>query len=230
MLAVVCTAVVAAAAKADPIPFVDQPLNAGWNVGSGQTNTNFSGIRDAGFDGLELGLRAQQRFVGSIAPVVVNSPWGTLPMYTVQTGQSPPPNSPDLAWWNFDFSVAYDFMSQALINLTIDPVAGNVQDLNDIFVAGNGQTPNPLQNSWNPGFNFLSGPGNFDFNATGIYRITLSLANSDDAGNPRSTSILVNVGGVPVPGQNVPEPTSVAVFGLLAAAGATALRRRKATA
>jgi hypothetical protein len=222
--------VIASNTQANPIPFVNQPLNAGWNPpgNNGQPNSNFSGVRDAGFDNLELGLRAQQRFVGPITPVVVNSPWGTLPMYNVQTGQSPPPNSPDLAWWNFDFSVAYDFMNQALINLTIDPVAGNVQDLNDIFIAGNNLIPNPLQNSLNPGFNFLSGPGDYDYNATGIYLITLSLANSDAPNNPRSTSILVNVGGVPVPA--VPEPMSVVVFGLLTAAGGTALRRRKMTA
>jgi hypothetical protein len=80
---------------------------AGWDVGTGQCNGDFSVIRDAAFpgsggDGLELGMRAEQRRVGQ-----VNPPAHTGNDYEVQTGDDPGTGG-TRAWWNFQQSIAYD--------------------------------------------------------------------------------------------------------------------------
>ena len=229
LFAVALVAATAGVASADPIAFTNSPLAAGWTyVSSGQVNNYFSGVRDPSFsggNGIELALRAQERFSASPLPfAVVNSLWGTLPMYTVPTGPSPAPNPGDYSKWNFDFSVAARGTSSPLsgASVDIDAVWGDVQNLNGFSLPGGSS---PVQDSYNPGFGFLSGPGNFDYTKTGIYLFTLTATDAD--GRTVSTQMLVNVGGVAVP---TPEPVSLVVFGGLIVGGAAAVwRRKKAT-
>lgn len=226
----VMVAMTAGLASASPVSFFDQNLNAGWTVGSGQTNGHFVGVRDSAFSGggIELGLRAQQRFVGPYTPTLVNSNWGVLPMYTTTTGTS----GPNRATWNYDFSINYAGGTGNLDNVTLraDRVSGNLTELNDFSGAGAGflslpfdddTTPgaDPVQNSFNGGFGFLS--GGYNFSATGLYLITLS---ATENGQTVSTQMLVNVGNVTVP---TPEPVSLVVFGGLIVGGAAAVWRRK---
>jgi hypothetical protein len=67
-----------------------------WNVGSGESNGAFAVTRETtavGFD-IELGLRAQQRFVGAITP-----DGGNFSSYTI-----PANISLALTLWNIDYS------------------------------------------------------------------------------------------------------------------------------
>ena len=87
----------------------------GWGVGDGQCNGSFVVTRDALFpspdgNGIELGMRAEQRSVGQVDPVDSD--------YAVDTG--PDPTRADRAWWNFQHSISYD---------------GNVNDLDELTFA-----------------------------------------------------------------------------------------------
>jgi hypothetical protein len=87
----------------------------GWGVGDGQCNGSFVVTEDALFpspdgDGIELGMRAEQRSVGQIDPVGAD--------YTVETGSDP--TNPARAWWNFQHSISY---------------GGNINDLDDLTFA-----------------------------------------------------------------------------------------------
>jgi hypothetical protein len=82
---------------------VGPPNSLGWDVGSGQCNGSFTVTSDSAFpsadgDGIELGMRAEQRSVGQVA-----NGGGD---YEVQTGADP--TNPARAWWNFQHSIAYD--------------------------------------------------------------------------------------------------------------------------
>jgi len=231
-LAVVMAAA-AGMAQASPLTYFDQNLNSGWTVGSGQPNGHFVGVRDTAFPGggIEIGLRAQQRGVGPYTPTLVNSMWGTLPMYTTVPGTDP--TNPNRAAWNYDFSIAYGGAASNLSNVTLraDAVSGNLTELTDFSGAGTGFLSLPfdddtslgalpIQNSFNPAFTFLS-PSGYNYGATGLYLITLS---ATSGGQTVTTQMLVNVGGVAVP---TPEPVSLVVFGGLIVGGAAAVWRRK---
>ena len=90
---------------------------AGWDVGAGQCNGDFTVSRDATFPRtpgggrIELGMRIEQRSVGQ-----VNPPAHMQRDYTVQTGSDP--NNPTRAWWNFQQSIAYDGSINGLDSLT----------------------------------------------------------------------------------------------------------------
>jgi hypothetical protein len=82
---------------------VGPPDSLGWDVGSGQCNGSFTTTLDGDFpspdgDGLELGMRAEQRSVGQ-----VDNNGGD---YEVETGADPTNSA--RAWWNFQQSIAYD--------------------------------------------------------------------------------------------------------------------------
>ncbi len=191
-----------------------------WNVGSGQSNGNFVVTRDSAFPGgaLELGLRAEERTIGP-SYIPVNAGGLANAMYIVPTGASPPSNPGDYARWNFDFSVSYagGLSNLSSVSLRIEELTPGLTPLNDVLFPPAGGTL--LQDSWNPGFDFLSGPGlAYNFNTPGIYRITLS---ATGGGQTVSDSILVNIGNVVLPA--VPEPMSLAAFGLI---GVTALGYR----
>lgn len=221
-LAMVAVAMTAGLASASPVSFFDQPLNAGWNIGAGQFNNHFSGVRDASFAGgsIELGLRTQQRGVGAYTPTLVNSNWGVLPMYTTTTGTDP--NNAARAVWNFDGSVVISGGTANLDNVAVnvDAVWGGVQELGDLSVPGSAFFPPSNQFSQNPTF-FPWSAGPYNFNATGLYLVTLS---ATENGQTVSTQMLINIGNVTVP---TPEPVSLVVFGGLIVGGAAAVWRRK---
>jgi hypothetical protein len=73
-------------------------------VGNGQCNGSFTVVRDPAFpsidgDGIELGLRAEQRSVGQVEAIAGD--------YLVQTGPDTTQPNPNRAWWNIQHSIAY---------------------------------------------------------------------------------------------------------------------------
>lgn len=94
---------------------VGPPDSLGWDLGTDQCNGSFTATSDGEFpspdgDGIELGLRAEQRSVGQVANFGGD--------YTVQTGVDP--TTAARAWWNFQQSVAYD---------------GDIEDLDELVFA-----------------------------------------------------------------------------------------------
>lgn len=182
------------------------PLSAvlGWDVGAGQCNGSFTVTRDISFpadgaDGIELGMRAEQRRVGQVARNLLGNGVGD---YEVQTGPDttfgPALNR---AWWNFQPSLAYDGEIDALdgVALAIRTDVGPNQpsapvfdllELRDLIDARNNQ-PNPTisydeiyQTSQNPEFGYFVAPndddanpdGGFDYDEEGAWLMTLAAA------------------------------------------------------
>lgn len=85
---------------------------AGWDVGSGQCNGDFTVTTSPLFPGgaLELGMRIEQRSMGQINP-----PQHSGINYEVQTG--PDPTDSARAWWNFQHSIAYKGGTNSVNNL-----------------------------------------------------------------------------------------------------------------
>ena len=86
---------------------------AGWNVGSGQCNGDFTVAANPLFPGgaIELGMRIEQRRVGQ-----VNPPFHSGINYEVQRG--PDPTQANRAWWNFQHSIGYNGGIASLDKLT----------------------------------------------------------------------------------------------------------------
>ena len=86
---------------------------AGWDVGAGQCNGDFTVATNPLFPGgaLELGMRIEQRSQGQL-----NSPQHSGVNYEVQTGTDPSNNA--RAWWNFQHSIAYNGAISTLDKLT----------------------------------------------------------------------------------------------------------------
>ena len=87
----------------------------GWGVGDGQCNGSFVVTADNLFpspdgNGIELGMRAEQRSVGQVDPDGSD--------YPVETGTDPTNSA--RAWWNFQHSITYD---------------GNINDLDELTFA-----------------------------------------------------------------------------------------------
>jgi hypothetical protein len=174
---------------------VGPPDSLGWDVGSGQCNGSFTTTVDGDFpsldgDGLELGMRAEQRSVGQ-----VDNNGGD---YEVETGPDDTEPNPNRAWWNFQHSIAYD---------------GNIDDLDELVFAirtdAGSAVPAPpadllalratiddrnnqsnptatysdlYQTSQNPLFGWLTdgASGPYDINEGGAWTLTLA-ALEDDA-------------------------------------------------
>lgn len=161
---------VSAMSSANAAPTVTFNTNVeAWNVGSGQSNGAFAVTRNSstvpGFD-IELGLRAQQRFVGAITPDGGNSNSYTIAANTIL----------GLALWNIDYSATakpngetpnlLEILSSQLyldlitnsgataqvnllnpLNLNVRP-SGSLEITNDYI---------QLANSWNANFSFILG-------------------------------------------------------------------------
>lgn len=193
---------------------IGPPNSLGWDVGSGQCNGSFSTTTDATFPGgaLELGLRAEERRVGQLAPSSPNN-------YEVQLGHDDTPAAElDRAWWNFQGSIAYEGDIADIDELTLTiitdvgpnpPVAPSL-DLQLLrgfptFDARNNQ-PNPttefadiFQFSQNPVFGWFANPADgdgfsdgFDYNEEGAWRFILS---ATEEGHTSSVSICIHTPG-----------------------------------
>jgi hypothetical protein len=198
-----------------------------WNVGSGQSNGAFATTTAStpfADVNIELGLRAQERFVGAITPDGGNSR-----SYTVPTG-----GTSTRAAFNLDFSAALTGNISALPNALPTGFSLTLTVLNDLgtSVALDLLTPAnlatrptgsleiapgyvQLANSWNPMFGFIFGSGwdnqNFDF-------VYAKLEASYD-GETASTDICMHAQGQDATcGQRitsqVPLPGTLALLGL----------------
>ena len=180
----------------------DQSLASGWTQGSGTTNDHFT--VDTEDNGVELGLRASLRFVGSITP--------TGNVYTAPAG-----SSGGLALWNFDFSVNPGTLTGTTALLTITG-PGGILAFNPTIIPDNTPIAGSFdQNSENLGFPFLGFFLNFNPDISGIYTFDLKLfsAQNEQLGD---VSIQVNA---------VPEPSTWAMLILgFAGIGFMAYRRK----
>jgi len=198
---------------------VGPPDSLGFDVGSGQCNGSFTITRDPGFpspdgDGIELGLRIEQRSVGQVQRIGGND-------YQVELGNDTTQPNVNRAWWNFQHSIAYDGDINDLDSLTftihtdagpnlpaapsfdmLGVVAPDVT-LRDLIDDRNNQ-PNPTttfsdlyQTSQNPEFGWFTvdpdttAPvdGDFDYSKEGAWRMTLT---AEKDGQTAGVSICVH--------------------------------------
>lgn len=231
-LALTATAV---AAPISPTFDTFGPLPAATFGGSGIPNdaVAISTIVD-GDNTITLGLSATPRFTGTVG----NDGAGTFSAEVGGYVGPPPPADPALSRWNFSFyaslddgGITGDTFSSYMISLLydLDPAAGTddsdhgVIDLSAAF-----PSDTLVEGSQNPGFSFLTVPipsvlipptfaGGFDPSAIGEYTFALRVSDLS-GGSLGEASIAVNT---------VPEPTSMALFGLTALGMGGAIRRRK---
>lgn len=206
-------------------------LAAGWNPpgNNGQVNGAFVIEQNIGTAPIELGLRAQQRRDGPVTP-----DGGIGFYYTVQPGadtdNSPP--AANRAWWNFDWSAAYGPGIGSLDSLKLgifDGLSGqalNVIDILALVNMTNQQAATVAQDSWNATFGGVGIPG-FDLTDTSFaYWFVLA---ATDNGEYASVHMCVrsasnepcNIDEIP----ELPEPGTMAIFGL--GLGALAMSRRR---
>lgn len=210
-------------ANAAPITTYDAAVTE-WAVGTGQTNDHFAVTTDGAFAGgaIELGLRAQQRRVGSITP----SPAASA-NYLVQTGSDPSQLS--RAWWNFDMAVTYGGLLVDLDSLTLRIVqssgtnsgGGTFDLLNPLLFAAtnadNTPTGGEYKASQNPVFFPWFTPA---FNVSNANAFSYWFFLTATATNPQTqetTSVTaqmcVHTSGV----HCVPEPSSLTMIGAMGA-------------
>lgn len=217
--------------------------------GSGNANGGFTVERVLG-DGiaLELGLRAHTRYlVPDDSPAGIMSHGnGTYGNFQAQGYLDPPgPNnesadpSGTLASWNFDFSINTNYNGDSLgggllsdfnylLKIDYDPSSGqNFENFPYVLFLGNSPTgsPNLAQNSENIGFGFLTSnaPQSFSPFASGDYVIKLEAYQGD----PLNGGTLVGSSQIDVLVGSVPEPASMAIWGLGALGCAIGAYRRK---
>jgi hypothetical protein len=238
LLATICSALVTAANSALAAPTVDYNTSVeAWNVGSGQSNGKFAVTRDTttvpGFD-IELGLRAQQRFVGAITPDGGNSNSYTIPANTTL----------GLALWNIDYSATAKpnggtpdlseiLSSQLLLDLLTDSGAtGQVSLLNPLNLnvrpSGSLEITNDyvqLANSWNANFAFMLGLNWNNITGQWLYANLSGLYGEDEINVSRNACFHVAGADATCGGRvgAVPLPSSLALLII----GAITLIRRK---
>ena len=169
----------------------------GWIIGSGQFDGEFITAEQ---QGVVLGLRAQERFVGTLD--VTGAQGNQVGVYEALTGSTGGDNN---GTWNYDWSVdlsnakgnamgktladydlalEQDFTEQSLFAvLGSDPVSLPMPGVCD------GATATLCQQSWNPGF----GNNDYDPDVEGTYNLRLVLTPETFNGSPIAVTIQVNV-------------------------------------
>jgi hypothetical protein len=163
----------------------------GWTIGSGQFDGEFI---TAEKQGIVIGLRAQERFVGTLD--VSGTKGNRVGVYHADTGSTGGDNN---GTWNYDWSVdlsgakgttlsdysltlEQDFTSESLFGiLGSDPVVLPMPDVCD------SPTATLCQQSWNAGF----GNGDYDPFAEGTY--TLRLVLTPETFNGPSIAVVIKV-------------------------------------
>jgi len=194
------------AGTADALTYGTLPTTFNPPGSSGLSSDNFTYDQSGG---VEVGLKAHQRYLGDVTRV------GNV--YSVPTGYStvsgtPGTTDPPNAAWNFDFSVNlgtgtfsnYDM----LLKYDVDPGTGTswktwatsagVVTINGVTYPDT-VTGSLWQDSQNYGFGFLGVPS-FDATKNADYNFILSVYDHSTGGLVASTDMLVKVGtGAPVP-------------------------------
>lgn len=178
-----------------------------WNVGSGQINGEFV---TAELQGIEIGLRAQERFEG-LGLLVGGTNGNRVGVYEADTGHTGDVGD-NLGTWNYDFHVdlsgatgnaegrtlsdyrltlEQDFTQESLFGLFgADPVELPLgQEGVDGVCSADSFTDTLCQQSWNPGF----GNDDFDPDAEDTYNLRLVLTPETFDGPPLAVAIKVNV-------------------------------------
>lgn len=173
-----------------------------WNVGSGQFNGEFVVAEQ---QGIELGLRIQERFVGPLE--VTGDNGNRVGVYHAVTGDTGGNN----ATWNYDWHVdlsdargnakgkvlsdyrlflEQDFSEEDLFGtLGSDPVELPLSPAPGVCSPDTFDADSLCQQSWNPGF----GNDDFDPNAEGTYNLRLVLVPETFNGPPVAVSVKVIV-------------------------------------
>lgn len=201
-------------------------LNIPFNVGTGNTNTNFAISRDSG-SGVELGLKAKERFFGDA------NVGGTGGTYIVQNGYSPVSNSnpsldPPNAWWNFDISIdlgSHTFNDTSVRLAIVNNINSqwDVIDISAYIQSLGGGSLSVAQDSLNLGFAGFAGLG-FDANDVGTYTFRLQAWSLADGPLPPVGDVGMTVQVVDRPVVPLPSAAGLGFAGIVGIAGA---RRRR---
>lgn len=203
----------------DPVATFRDTLSIPFTAGSGNSNTNFSIVRDTDI-GFEMGIKAKERFFGDA------NVGGAGSLYIVQPGFSPVSNSnptldPPRAWWNFDLSVNLGSATFNQIDVTLS-ITNNINsqsmsvDISALMIGFGLGGASVLQDSQNLGFGFFSALG-FNANQPGTYSFLLSASAGTDSPSLGETGMTVRV--LPMP-----HAAGLGLLGLSAVAG---IRRRR---
>lgn len=191
---------------------VGPPNSLGWDVGSGQCNGSFSVVTES-FPGgpIELGIRAEDRREGQVAPTGPNE-------YTVQLGYDDTvPAATNRAWWNFNISIAYDDAISTLDSLTLEIVtdagtnlpASPSVDLLALRGAIDDRNNQPnstagfadlYQISQNPEFGWFTNASDTDANPTGAFNYDEEgawrfILTATDGGSTASLTVCIHTPG-----------------------------------